>query len=551
MKRFPLTSFHLHISLYFLISTVLNTKHNKSRHLHSFMKWVSIHTLIVYQAISWQPSNIENNIYCNDKINGTITQYQQHFLALIVYYESNITFSNCQSLFDTQMIIYDSSQNIISDQYCDGDDCPDTHTLCNNQQINREVFTIPFIKPGIYYIKINGFSSDHGLYVIQTTCYSSITTTSTTTPISNNTSIMISVNQSFICKDLTNDNNIDIIYNVNYTQCINEYCLKMDECVMTNYVNNFKSSTDSRCYIYDDQCEIINTSITQNQIGIKGFVMDKCHSFPTDWVDSFGDNCNQYQLFGWCLNNDVNGNISNKDFENLSDNKYGLSALSVCCECGGGIKNIDNQEMIFTNSINIDLLSNDDLLCIYHENNYILNHREWNNLILYQFCIELQQKYNKMEVDCDIIIDKTYKTSINEENLSIVECDFDQFIFNNQYDNNNTNSLYFILIIAMDHQYENVIYLNSEWFDINQFLLSPNIDYISNEYQQCLIELNNGNFDMLYGILPCNNDNTNNDNFTFKSTQMYTTELQQTDLFDNSLNNTNKISNKDTTPNTS
>eukprot|EP01084_Bolivina_argentea_P299752 516728_1 len=221
------------------------------------MKWViHILTLFIYRVIAWSPSDIEGIIYCDVSINRTIDEYDQHYWALTIHYNLNITLSTCYSTFDTQIKVFNSNGLEISAQYCDGDDCPDSKTKCINDATNREFFTMP-LNVGIYYIRINGFSSGNGIYVIQTICSQLIENTRSNIVSTNepqyNMYTMIELNTPLICNELMDS--IDIIYNIDYNLCVYN-CLNISTCIMINYINNFKTETDSRCYLYDKQCDL-------------------------------------------------------------------------------------------------------------------------------------------------------------------------------------------------------------------------------------------------------------------------------------------------------
>ena len=76
------------------------------------------------------------------------------------------------------------------------------------------------------------------------------------------------VTGSHICADLENANYIK--YDTTYETCIDECETNIDDCAMVNYIPNLKSSTDSRCYVYDKQCEIYSDNDSGSLMAIRG-----------------------------------------------------------------------------------------------------------------------------------------------------------------------------------------------------------------------------------------------------------------------------------------
>eukprot|EP01083_Nonionella_stella_P047443 126962_1 len=158
------------------------------------------------------------------------------------------------------------------------------------------------------------------------------------------------------CDNLAN--NIDIQYDISKHDCVRT-CQQMGlTCRMINYFTFLKTTNDSRCYIFDDVCDIKVVSNYNSQSSIAYRVLDtECHNYPLDWADYAGDACEYYQSFNWC----DNGNLlrTEDEYYNLLSPKYGLSAIESCCECGGGANTIDG--VVLSYDHNWD--RSDDVLC--------------------------------------------------------------------------------------------------------------------------------------------------------------------------------------------
>eukprot|EP01084_Bolivina_argentea_P047249 87047_1 len=89
-----------------------------------------------------------------------------------------------------------------------------------------------------------------------------------------------------LCNNLYD--NIHIEYEVNLDECIRD-CQAMDEnCRMVNFFHYFKSVNDSRCYIFDKVCDIIDNDNDNHIIAYK--ILDGlCIDYPFNWVDNIGD----------------------------------------------------------------------------------------------------------------------------------------------------------------------------------------------------------------------------------------------------------------------
>ena len=78
---------------------------------------------------------------------------------------------------------------------------------------------------------------------------------------------------------------------------------------------------------------------------------------------------------------------------------YGLNALQTCCECGGGIQQINDDIILTYYPLIIGISSNNDLLCHFNHSN-LLNEvsyyfKSWSNLNLHDLCIKLKSEIYK------------------------------------------------------------------------------------------------------------------------------------------------------------
>eukprot|EP01084_Bolivina_argentea_P281601 481835_1 len=103
---------------------------------------------------------------CDTKVNGFITNEIEYCYTFIPHSVSTVTFSNCESDFDTTLFVYNKNSEEISQPYCDaGDDC-------GGCGLNEE-FSIPQMSPNeTYYILIDSLSSfGGGSYTIDVQCF--------------------------------------------------------------------------------------------------------------------------------------------------------------------------------------------------------------------------------------------------------------------------------------------------------------------------------------------------------------------------------------------
>eukprot|EP01083_Nonionella_stella_P204502 745441_1 len=315
---------------------------------------------------------------------------------------------------------------------------------------------------------------------------------------------MIVIQDSYICADLAGS--ADVIYNITLAECMHSYCFNDASCLMVNYITNSKTSSDARCYIFDSQCNIYNDNQANNVIAFRGF-QSFCVDYPFDWVDKYVDTCYHYELLRWCTDQAINTdqNITVNDIVTNTDYVYQFNANQVCCMCGGGVEQIDDSVLVsFESSVQNNPISTfDNRLCEW-KHDKTQKWKSYDNLNLFDLCIKLKNKiYNNYifledkqlyldhldDINCDFVFDKSYSNAVR-----ITLCE----------DYNTTmDDLYFMSMFAMNGTHHTT-YLNSNWFNVSETLLSNNIIVHRVMYSQCLSELQSMVASYyFYGIFPC------------------------------------------------
>eukprot|EP01084_Bolivina_argentea_P227873 384946_1 len=314
-----------------------------------------------------------------------------------------------------------------------------------------------------------------------------------------------------ICLDLIN--HIDILYDITQFECIN-YCKETNDCRMINHYKYFKTDDDSRCYIFNSSCKL-SYYLNSNPSSIVWFKEilngydSTCSDYPSNWKDITGDSCYIYEQIGWCSNNAISDSHTLNDFDVLKDNVYGLNAADVCCQCSchGGLYTLNNN----INFVYENHEFNDKVLCHWQQQQY--SHQQWqnwDNLILYEWCIDIQTRFDLMDkFSCNYLIDSEY--ALNDfDGIDINLCDFN--LNANEYN----DTYYFMLLLTLNED-SNILstYINTKWFDINSELFSLSINVVGAvSYESCTSQIYNNDSDnineTIYGIYPCLVLDTNN-----------------------------------------
>eukprot|EP01083_Nonionella_stella_P313608 1126540_1 len=290
--------------------------------------------------------------------------------------------------------------------------------------------------------------------------------------------------------------NVGIQYDKEKTECL-DWCSDRDDCEMFNYFEDFKQINDSRCYIFDTLCDVRVDNDRKSMIGY--FEIDKeCVNYPLDWTDNTGDDCDYYQSYNWCQNETLLRNEN--DFVDLIDYKYQLTALDSCCECGGGIHVMDG--VAFSTDDWIDF--EHDILCTWQHSAFTPQSslRNWNNIILYDLCDELE------DVNCNMLID----TGFNEidYDYSLYVCDMDGTLV----EQTDANFSFVFDAVINDETQTHDVYINALWFNLDLDYYSSNVNIFQLNYSKCVENIMNSNAinqTTNHGIHPCYVvDSTNN-----------------------------------------
>jgi len=123
-----------------------------------------------------EESTSADTISCGETITGSVSRNESHYFTFNNTVSQEVTFTNCESDFDTKMYLIDSSGSFIQSQStnnCDGDDCSDAN-YCSTSL--RETFTMDPLSVGTYTLQITPWSSG-GNYEVEAICANSFSTT--------------------------------------------------------------------------------------------------------------------------------------------------------------------------------------------------------------------------------------------------------------------------------------------------------------------------------------------------------------------------------------
>eukprot|EP01084_Bolivina_argentea_P096556 173586_1 len=306
------------------------------------------------------------------------------------------------------------------------------------------------------------------------------TITTTNEAIQSNETITMTHLKEMYCSNL--EQHIEMNYYISLSECIN-HCKIDNNCTMINYFKYFKTTTDSRCYMFDKLCDI--NLYTNNSVVVYKTFQSECNDYPNDWSDKINDQCSYYESLNWCKNG---APLSDIDvFNDLIDTKYGLTAIETCCVCGGGVKIIDNVVMSYDS----------DILCKWTESTVNVQSetqgiiREWDNFMLYKLCEDVA------DVNCEYLINKQFISNEYEYVLYICE----------SYNKIESENFEFIFEIVIDDtDFIHNTYINMIWFRLDALYYSSYINIYTMNYSKCIIDLkhnNNINKTYHYGTYPC------------------------------------------------
>eukprot|EP01083_Nonionella_stella_P262764 893189_1 len=276
------------------------------------------------------------------------------------------------------------------------------------------------------------------------------------------------------CNDLTN--NIDVQYGISKHECIAQ-CQQMDIlCKMVNYFTYFKTSNDSRCYLFDTLCEVQvhlnNSPYDTNRTFIAYKLPElKCSDYPFDWTDNIGDSCSYYETHRWCSDGEI---LKNEElFYHLMDPQYSLSAIESCCQCGGGITIMYDVGM----SRDADWIDLEDILCTWEGSAFKPQSRlrNWDNIVLYDLCDELK------DVNCNMLIDTQFNE--NDYDYSMYLCD------HTPMEQTNTNFSFVFDVVINDELQTYDMFINTLWFDLDVDYYSSNVNMHHLNHSKCIADI--------------------------------------------------------------
>eukprot|EP01083_Nonionella_stella_P211078 763600_1 len=280
------------------------------------------------------------------------------------------------------------------------------------------------------------------------------------------------ISSSASCHNLYDSHSVE--YDLNLSQCTT-LCDDSVDCKMFDYFEDFKAINDSRCYMFNDLCQVQFDPNYNSVIGYKQYQRE-CTNYPHDWVDNTLDSCIYYESHNWCSDG-----VALKDesyFDELIDIKYAFTAVDACCACGGGIiifdkigMRIDNDRIDYDNGVVCDFTHSDftlQLVANYFQSQITL--RSYDNLILYNLCDEL------LDTDCNHLIDTQFESPNYNHSLFICNTD----------DNVNDSQITFIFdILINEAQQTHETFINSLWFTLDTQYYSSFINIKFQNYTQC------------------------------------------------------------------
>eukprot|EP01083_Nonionella_stella_P103593 295931_1 len=313
------------------------------------------------------------------------------------------------------------------------------------------------------------------------------------------------------CLDL--EEKIELQFDMTQSECIN-HCHSKTDCRMVNHYEYFKTASDARCYLFDKSCLLSHNPLSENPSSTLWFkstltsahVIDsECMNYPHNWVDVAGDPCDLYTQFDWCAGGRVLEPYTINDISLLQDGIYGMDAVDVCCECSdhSGLFAFENITLFYN-----EHQFNETLLCDWPHQEF--NHKQWrywDNLVLYEWCIDAHQRFNiENDTPCIHMHFTDYEYSMEEmipHNVTL--CDFDL------NEHSEYTDYYFMALFAYDGSFSSLnTYINAKWFTINANALSDKIKFHTVSFESCvsrIMETNTSIHDHIFGIYPCSAPN--------------------------------------------
>eukprot|EP01084_Bolivina_argentea_P283690 485956_1 len=288
---------------------------------------------------------------------------------------------------------------------------------------------------------------------------------------------------------------------VSLSECIDLF--EEVDCVMLQYYEKLQSNSDSRCYIFDQICDLsqnVGKRANFSHIYYKNqFTTNYCVDYR-DWTDKYLDSCNAYVTHGLCLNGKMTEKATVQIFEQSADLIYNWNALEACCECGGGKYVFNDIAVTYVNKHNF----NNGLQECSFKNDMLttINLIKWNNFGLHQLIEGINYPLNS-----DLFIYK-YLSNVNSTTLNASEiyiCNFDSYDITSTSHDIYTDFFIFASIENIGEE-EYTYFINSEYFDIDLSVISSVLAVGYYTYQECNNFIVNASLDDnadIDMILPC------------------------------------------------
>eukprot|EP01084_Bolivina_argentea_P315289 546199_1 len=304
--------------------------------------------------------------------------------------------------------------------------------------------------------------------------------------------------------------------------CI-ELCEK-DDCVMIQYYDKLQSDSDSRCYIFDDLCDLsqnVGKRVNSSHIYYKNqFSTNYCVDYR-DWEDKYLDNCNAYVTHGLCLNGKMTEKATVDRFEQAKWTDSN-NALEACCACGGGISVFDNVAVTYINKNNFNDAPQE---CSFKDDiNSTTSLAQWNNFALNQLMEGINYPLNG-----DVFIYKHLSNIDSSTSYTLSICNFSSYNINATPHDIYTDFFIFAAIEYIEVE-EYIYFVNSEYFNLDLNVMSSVLEVQYYGYQDCNNLILNASLDdhsVIDMILPCFKHSTPPTSVSTLTPQIETTEVTE------------------------
>ena len=190
------------------------------------------------------------------------------------------------------------------------------------------------------------------------------------------------------------------------------------------------------------------------------------------------------------------------DFEDAADVEYGWTGIDACCNCGGGKSVYDNVAVSFVNNNNFNASMTEctfklDILAKGIEPPF----QTWNNFVLYQLIGDIKSNSN---LNKDILIFTELDNLDRNVVYEIIICNFEGYDYSLSDPTLYTD---FWLFASIQYVSQSIYLINSEWFSIDEYILSDQIIIDNRSYSFCNSLIQNSTDDGIVDLItPCFED---------------------------------------------